>query len=281
MLCLKRFFSGVGIRSIPLGVGVSVITSDVNGITAFSKPPGILSQPITRKNTVNCICQGVDYDENEEAYVYEDKENRRLHRLWLINRIDVGTSGVVVASHSKATAIAAKKAWKQRKVMKKYFALVCKSMGRLSGTGLRWSDRINRGWGGTNADAVAETEVKFECGSRNKMLSLLELRPITGYNHQLRKQCAIHSVPILGDRLHGDFLMNRLFLEKLRSHGEMDGIDEQNDLQRFLRSHPKIMKRMFLHAHLVEFQYTLNDTSFYFSATSPLPSEFRHTLDFF
>ena len=38
---------------------------------------------------------------------------------------------------------------------------------------------------------------------------LLELHPRTGITHQLRVQCQHEEVPILGDRIYGDFSRNK------------------------------------------------------------------------
>ena len=43
-------------------------------------------------------------------------------------------------------------------------------------------------------------------------MALVELRPTTGRTHQLRIQCANRGIPIVGDRIYGDFQKNRLVM---------------------------------------------------------------------
>ena len=45
---------------------------------------------------------------------------------------------------------------------------------------------------------------------------LLELLPLTGKTHQLRVQCMIRKIPILGDKTYGDFSLNRKFQQATR-----------------------------------------------------------------
>ena len=40
-------------------------------------------------------------------------------------------------------------------------------------------------------------------------LELLELGAVTGKTHQLRVQCMVRKVPIVGDKTYGDFATNR------------------------------------------------------------------------
>ena len=65
--------------------------------------------------------------------------------------------------------------------------------------------RVTRGNG-----PVAITRVsveRFSCGKHG--LAMLKMEPLTGRTHQLRVQCAIRGIPIIGDKSYGDFAYNR------------------------------------------------------------------------
>ena len=38
---------------------------------------------------------------------------------------------------------------------------------------------------------------------------MLRMEPLTGRTHQLRVQCALRGIPIIGDKSYGDFSFNR------------------------------------------------------------------------
>ncbi|MDR1458152.1 MAG: hypothetical protein LBI37_01345, partial [Puniceicoccales bacterium] len=78
---------------------------------------------------------------------------------------------------------------------------------------------------------------------QNITLALLALKPITGRTHQLRAQCALHNLPILGDKTYGDFNLNRLFAKSNQS-------------------------RMFLHSESLEIAYNLQGKEYKFFAAS-------------
>jgi 23S rRNA-/tRNA-specific pseudouridylate synthase len=79
---------------------------------------------------------------------------------------------------------------------------------------------------------------------------VLALEPRTGRTHQLRHQCALRHLPILGDQTYGNFSLNR---ELARRFGT---------------------SRLFLHASSVELQLTLGNLRVDFAARSPVPDEF-------
>jgi len=95
-------------------------------------------------------------------------------------------------------------------------------------------------------------------------LMLLELRPRTGYTHQLRHQCAVYGFPITGDNTYGDFKKNKSIQKTYK----------------FITDDFVPSKRMFLHSYSIEFSYILNGLPFTFKAVSTLPVEFQRILDY-
>ena len=83
-----------------------------------------------------------------------------------------------------------------------------------------WRDRIEvskergkaRGRVGSGVWAEARMKVRERLQGKQGPMALVELRPTTGRTHQLRIQCANRGIPIVGDRIYGDFQKNRLVM---------------------------------------------------------------------
>jgi 23S rRNA-/tRNA-specific pseudouridylate synthase len=73
------------------------------------------------------------------------------------------------------------------------------------------------------------------------------MEPLTGRTHQLRVQCALRGIPIIGDKSYGDFSYNR----KLSRASKTD--------------------RLCLHAAEIEFELKTNNSNRKISSDSPLP----------
>ena len=76
---------------------------------------------------------------------------------------------------------------------------------------------------------------------------MLRLEPITGRTHQLRVQCALRGLSIVGDKSYGDFTFNR----KIARASKID--------------------RLCLHAAEISLKYNYENQTFDFWADSPLP----------
>jgi 23S rRNA-/tRNA-specific pseudouridylate synthase len=258
-----------------LHAGVKVAVSDVNGLHAVFKPPGVLSHPNNRHPIdVNKSLLRARYDMVTESYslTLDDGTMERCH---LLHRLDSATSGLVLLATNEAVAHAVKREFAARTVSKLYKALVfCREgSGMTKRAPVTWTDpidtrKVSSGGKQDRADVdVAVTEATLvaklfqEPGRRltppGVDLCLLELRPKTGYTHQLRLQCRLHDMPIVGDRLHGDFSLNKTYFDNSAVSS----------------------RRMFLHASRIELSYDRGDgVRVPFSATATLPEDFRQQL---
>ena len=113
---------------MPFGLGVRILARDANHLIAFDKPMGVLSHPNSREDERRAllICH---YDEIGEFYYWHDlKEDARgpsyLPRIWLLNRLDAYTSGVILATANEALAHEIRGRFKREEVRKTYRALV-------------------------------------------------------------------------------------------------------------------------------------------------------------
>jgi 23S rRNA pseudouridine955/2504/2580 synthase len=132
----------------------------------------------------------------------------------VVHRLDAGTSGVLLFSASKETALEVKTLFKKRMVCKEYRALCfCPpaaaarwfGLGGLHHPGELWHDELR--WRDRTVQAESELVHGMHCTKTST--ALLTLRPTTGFTHQLRVQCARRRLPIVGDSKHGDWTMNR------------------------------------------------------------------------
>lgn len=236
-------------KGLPWGRGVKVLTCDGNGLLAVDKPAGVLSHPNKKGDKGRALLQA-PYDEKRQAYLIVDTKSGVENLVFLLNRLDSATSGIVLLALAEATAAAVLKAFEAKKVKKTYEALV---FGAPRGGPPVWKDRlaVKHAEGGVRAsrggNLNAETKlVKVEAVPGLLGVSRLTLMPVTGRTHQLRIQASMRFVPIVGDRTYGDFQKNKLAAKKG-------------------------LKRLCLHCVRTELQYEVGDRSYLFDASSTSP----------
>ena len=243
---------------LPLGRGVSLIMHDANGLGALNKPAGILSHPNEAGDESRSLLTA-RYVVDGEFFEWSSGEGGEVRRLWLLNRLDSATSGVILAASSAALAEAIRAHFKRKQVQKVYQALV---FGTPRETTNVWHDRLavqKRGGqirtAATAGHVPAESQMTIvRKGAGELRLTLIRLEPRTGRSHQLRVQCAKRHLPIVGDQTYGDFPRNRAFAKLTR------------------------VKRLFLHSMTTRFEYEWEGRRHVFSATAPLPEEFEKFL---
>ena len=124
-------------KTIPLGDGCEIASCDESGLIAISKKAGKATHP-NPDGGKSAPMVRAPYNFKGEYYSWEGADGE-ANRLWLINRLDSLTSGIVLAASNQEAAAAAKRAFLERKVSKKYVALcVCRAPVR-AGT---WRDTL-------------------------------------------------------------------------------------------------------------------------------------------
>ena len=239
--------------AVPLGPGVRRVALDANGLAALDKPEGVLSHPNSPRDESRSLVRAA-YDEADECFRWPGPGGGTCS-LWLINRLDSATSGLILVAADGVLAREVREQFRRRRVRKVYQALV---FGRPRLAEETWRDVLGvRRQGGhlrTSAGAgnlPAESRMALVGTSRGaQILSLIQLEPHTGRSHQLRVQCAKRGLPIVGDRTYGDFAANKAFV---RAGGP---------------------KRMFLHSLEIGFDYAFVGREHAFSARAPLPDGF-------
>jgi 23S rRNA-/tRNA-specific pseudouridylate synthase len=221
---------------------VYVVCSDANQITALYKPCGLLSMPNEEEIIVKNALLRVPYDRKGRCYVFPD--NRKF---FLLNRLDAPTSGLLIGCFDETIAKVIRQCFARQEVRKTYYALTAYQKippigafhdaleERLEGAHLR----VFRGQGNR-----ATTEYCVQKELRLGEISLLKLRlqPLTGRTHQLRVQCALRKLPIVGDKTYGDFAFNKKLWPLLPE------------------------KRLYLQSCAIEFSYGVGEKVFSFSS---------------
>ena len=237
---------------MPLGSELKLMQKDDNGLAAFDKPAGMLSHPNEPKDEPRAMLT-CSYDAAGEFFSWRDAGHVE-RRLWLLNRLDSATSGVILVAASQALADIIKLQFTKKQVKKVYNALV---FGKPALRMQVWRDMlaVQRKGGKVRTSAVGNVPsvtqmifVKSTMGAHTT--SLLRLEPQTGRSHQLRVQCAQRHLPIVGDQNYGNFNLNKSFAKATQN------------------------KRLFLHSLDTSFSYELGGQAFRFKAHAPLPREF-------
>jgi 23S rRNA pseudouridine955/2504/2580 synthase len=111
-----------------------------------------------------------------------------------VHRLDKDTSGVFIMAKKRESAQLLTSLFRLRKVHKTYLA-ICH--GELNTDAGEWNEDLIRYDG--DKKIVEKAKTIFKVLDKNSEASLVELKPITGRKHQLRKQLYALGQPIFGD----------------------------------------------------------------------------------
>ena len=214
-------------------------------LIVIEKPEGVLSHPNPGGRNSVCAFEGT-YDLSERRF------DTPQGPVWLIHRLDQDTSGVLLAAKNKKSAEACRMAFEKKEVEKNYLALVSRKPMPPHG---KWRDSLTERRAGSGIRAMVSRS-----GQPNALLSyqmkelypklnlaLLEIKLVTGKTHQIRVQSAYRGHPVAGDRIYGNFTLNKELKAAL-------------DLQ-----------RMFLHASRLIFPHPTSGKLL--TIESPLPED--------
>ena len=136
----------------------------------------------------------------------------------LCHRLDVETSGVLLAARSRAAWDLVRDAFDRRAVDKRYLTLVEGPIGDAGEIDLPLAhagDHVRPALGGGGREALSNFQVLARAGS----LSLVEVQILTGVLHQVRAHLAAIGAPVWGDTQYGgraDPELGRFFLHAAR-----------------------------------------------------------------
>lgn len=186
-------------------------------------------------------------------------------RLWVVHRLDVDTSGVMVFARSVPAHRALNKLFAERQVDKKYHAFIVGepywhemevNLPLLPDADRRHRTVVDRRRG-------LHALTNFLVLERFNRYTLVEARPYTGRRHQIRVHLSAIGFPVVSDALYGS--ASGVFL---------------SDLKRDYRSGKKpespLLGRLGLHARLLGLEHPFENVPLFFEA--PYPKDFSTLL---
>ncbi len=123
-----------------------------------------------------------------KSEIFQDTKPFSVHRL------DKDTSGVFIMAKNRESAQLLTSLFRLRKVHKTYLAICHGELVKDSG---EWNDNLIRYDG--EKKIIEKAKTLYKVLDKNSEASLVELKPITGRKHQLRKQLYALGQPIFGD----------------------------------------------------------------------------------
>ena len=126
--------------------------------------------------------------------IFSKSEIFQNTKPYSVHRLDKDTSGVFIMAKTRESAQLLTSLFRLRKVHKTYLA-ICH--GELENNKGEWNDDLIRYDG--DKKIIEKAKTLFKVLDKNSEASLIELKPITGRKHQLRKQLYSRGQPIYGD----------------------------------------------------------------------------------
>ena len=164
-----------------------LIIDDNENFIVLNKSAGISVQGGTKskKNLIDIF---------KKSEIFSDTKPFSVHRL------DKDTSGVFLMAKNRETAQLLTSLFRLRKVHKTYLAICHGEVEKNSG---EWKDNLVRYDNGKKIIEKAKTIYKVI--DKNSNSSFIEMKPITGRKHQLRKQLFNIGHSIYGDKKYKSF----------------------------------------------------------------------------
>ena len=124
-----------------------------------------------------------------KSEIFKDSKPFSVHRL------DKDTSGVFIMAKHRESAQLLTSLFRLRKVHKTYLAICHGELEKNSG---EWNNDLSRY--DNDKEIIEKAKTIYKVLDKNSICSLVEMKPITGRKHQLRKQLFAIGNPIYGDQ---------------------------------------------------------------------------------
>ena len=145
--------------------------------------------------------------------IFSKSEIFKNTKPYSVHRLDKDTSGVFIMAKNRETAQLLTSLFRLRKVHKTYLAICHGEIEKDSG---EWNNDLIRYDNGKRIIEKAKTI--FKVIDKNSNSSLVEMKPITGRKHQLRKQLFNIGHSIYGDKKYNSSLFTKGINKDLMLH---------------------------------------------------------------
>ncbi len=209
-------------------------------LLVVNKPAGLLVHPAGKNRSGTLLNMLLDYAQ----------DFRKMERAGIVHRLDRDTSGLIIVAKNNSSYCSLKKQFKERKVKKKYLALVKGKFPfdkeEFNFPLGRKENQITRGLSFMEGkDAIT----RFGVLQTFKNASFLEVFIKTGRTHQIRVTLSFLGYPVIGDKKYG---------------GRKTKIDE-------------LIARQALHSASIGFFHP--STKKYLTFTAALPEDMKELLE--
>ncbi|WP_205500846.1 pseudouridine synthase [Rufibacter psychrotolerans] len=161
--------------------------------------------------------------EEKKEFALQLLRDQLGYRVHAVHRLDRGTSGVLLFAKSPEATAPLVKAFEAREPQKTYYAVVrgyTPEKATIDNPIRPDKDHQHKEAqeAVTHYERVATVELPIAVGRyQTARYSLVKVTPETGRMHQIRKHFAHIRHYIVGDKKHGDWRHNRMFLKELDS----------------------------------------------------------------
>lgn len=210
-----------GVQAKPaLADGVTVVYEDAD-IVVVDKPAGVAAHP-------SLGWDGPSVTEHLAAAGFRIATSGAPERQGVVQRLDVGTSGLMVLARSESAYSILKQAFRDRTVQKTYHALVQGHPDPFEGTIEAPIARDpSHDWKMAIVAGGRDSITHYVTLEAHRSASLLEIHLETGRTHQIRVHMAALRHPCVGDPLYGSdpVLARRLGLDRQWLHAVQLGFE--------------------------------------------------------
>lgn len=181
-------------------------------LVSVAKPPGLL-------------VHRTGLDAGETRFALQLLRDQIGRPVWPVHRLDKGTSGVLLFALDAATARAMGLAFERGEAMRKSYRAVIRGWPDAAGTIAHPLKRMPDDMR-TEREEIQHALTHYRLLERYELAlaqgdfastrcALVELQPVTGRRHQLRRHMKHIAHPIIGDATHGKGPLNRALAELL------------------------------------------------------------------
>ncbi len=176
--------------------GIRIVHDDAD-VVVVDKPAGVAAHP-------SLGWDGPDVVAHLAAAGFRISTSGASERQGIVQRLDVGTSGLMVVAKSEPAYTALKRAFRDREVSKVYHTLVQGHPDPFTGTiDAPIGRHPGHDWKMAIVDGGRHSVTHYDTLEAFRSATLLEVQLETGRTHQIRVHMAAIKHPCVGDPLYG------------------------------------------------------------------------------